>query len=357
MFPYVLLFVLLIRGLTLPGSLDGIIYYLYPDFSKLLQSTVWIDAATQIFFSYGLVLGAQIALGSYNKYHNNVLKDAYIISCINSGTSLFSGFVIFSVIGFMAQEQGKDIDQVAQSGPGLAFLVYPSAVAQLPISPFWSVLFFLMLFFVGVDSQFCTVEGFVTAIIDEWPRLFRRRKELVVLITCVMSYIVGLSMVTQGGMYVFQLFNTYSASGFCLLTLIFFECVAISWSYGVNRYYDALNDMLGYYPSFWWKMCWMFTTPLICVGVFIFSVVKYEPLEYMNYRYPAWGEGIGWLMALSSILVIPAYAIYLFIVTPGTLRQRMKLLLRPDIDEPIKLRKALTHELNVVGPDGVGTKV
>jgi len=56
-------------------------------------------------------------------------------------------------------------------------------------------------------------------------------------------------------------------------------------------------------------------------GVFVFSVVKYEPLVYMNYRYPAWGQGIGWMMALSSIIVIPGYAIYLFIVTPGNVRQ------------------------------------
>jgi len=56
-------------------------------------------------------------------------------------------------------------------------------------------------------------------------------------------------------------------------------------------------------------------------GVFVFSVVKYEPLVYMDYRYPAWGQGIGWLMALSSIIAIPGYAIYLFVVTPGTVRQ------------------------------------
>ncbi|XP_034447727.1 sodium- and chloride-dependent creatine transporter 1 isoform X2 [Hippoglossus hippoglossus] len=201
LFPYLVLVVLLAHGITLPGAYDGIIYYLKPDWSKLGEAQVWIDAGTQIFFSYAIGLGALTALGSYNRFHNNCYQDAFVLAFINSGTSFFAGFVVFSVLGFMAEEQGVDISKVAESGPGLAFIAYPKAVTLMPLAPLWAALFFFMLLILGLDSQFVGVEGLITGIMDMLPPksvLGSLRREVVAAICCFICFLIDMSMVTEG---------------------------------------------------------------------------------------------------------------------------------------------------------------
>merc|ERR1719397_1995267 len=332
LFPYFLLSILFFRGVTLDGAAQGLEYYLKPDFDKLYDSSVWIDAATQIFFSYGLGLGAIVALGSYNKYHNNVYKDALIVCTVNSCTSMFAGLVIFSFLGFMAKEQGVDVADVAKSGPGLAFLAYPSAVLQMPLSPLWSCLFFFMLMFLGLDSQFCTMEGVITAIVDEYPKHLRHRKELFILFICVTSYFIGFSCITRGGIYVFQLFDEYAASGMSLLFLMFFECIAVSWGFGARRFRLAMHDMIGYYPSYFFVGCWLVITPAICAGVFCFKLFTWKNVVYQGYHYPWWAHAVGYFMAGSSMICIPVYAVWLWYTTPGTWREKMDTIVSPTLD-------------------------
>ncbi len=73
-FPYIMLTVLLVRSATLKGSLEGVKYYVTPDFSKLADITAWTDAATQIIFSLSCCNGGLIAMSSYNKFKNNCYR-------------------------------------------------------------------------------------------------------------------------------------------------------------------------------------------------------------------------------------------------------------------------------------------
>lgn len=77
--PYFVLIVLLIRGVTLDGADEGIRYYLTPEWEKLKNTKVWIDAASQIFFSLGPGFGTLLALSSYNKFNNNCYRQGFII--------------------------------------------------------------------------------------------------------------------------------------------------------------------------------------------------------------------------------------------------------------------------------------
>ncbi|CAM5174380.1 unnamed protein product [Eretmochelys imbricata] len=347
-FPYVVLIVLLIRGALLPGAGAGILYYLKPDWSKLGSPQVWIDAGTQIFFSYAIGLGALTALGSYNRFNNDCYKDAIILALINSGTSFFAGFVVFSILGFMAAEQGVDISRVAESGPGLAFIAYPRAVTLMPVAPLWAALFFIMLLLLGLDSQFVGVEGFITGILDLLPAScsFRFQREVTVALSCTLCFFIDLSMVTEGGMYVFQLFDYYSASGTTLLWQAFWECVVIGWVYGADRFMDDIACMIGYRPFPWMKWCWMVLTPLICLGIFLFNVAYYKPLIYnQTYVYPWWGEAIGWAFALSSMLCLPLTALCKLLRAQGTLAERWQ-----DLTQPVWGLHHLEYKL----PEGDG---
>ncbi|XP_033969488.1 sodium- and chloride-dependent betaine transporter-like [Trematomus bernacchii] len=147
-----MLAILLVRGLTLPGAWQGVVYYLYPDPSRLADLQVWMEACAQVLFSYGVASGTHITLSSYNKVTNNCYRDSVWLCVLNSCTSLVSGFAVFSCLGFMAEKQGIPIEKVVTSGPGLAFIAFPQAIAMMPVPQLWAACFFIMLILLGLDT-------------------------------------------------------------------------------------------------------------------------------------------------------------------------------------------------------------
>ncbi|XP_019899884.2 sodium- and chloride-dependent glycine transporter 2 isoform X3 [Esox lucius] len=330
-FPYVVLIILLFRGVTLPGAGDGILYFITPKWEKLNDAKVWKDAATQIFFSLSAAWGGLITLSSYNKFHNNCYRDTIIVTCVNSGTSIFAGFVIFSVIGFMAHELKVPIEKVADEGPGIAFVVYPEALTRLPLSPFWAIIFFLMLLTLGLDTMFATIETIVTSVSDEFPKYLRKHKPLFTLICCACFFLLGFPMVTENGMYMLQLVDTYAAS-YSLVIIAIFELLGISYLYGLQRFCEDIEMMIGFQPNRFWRICWAFVTPTILTGILGLSLYQWKVMTYEDYTYPPWSMVMGWLMVVCSVIWIPIMFAIKMHLAPGSIMERLKLVCTPQPD-------------------------
>ncbi|XP_069768283.1 sodium- and chloride-dependent GABA transporter 1 isoform X1 [Narcine bancroftii] len=330
LFPYLVLFALLINNTQLPGAPNGINYFVNPSWEKLQDVQVWINAAVQVFNSLGIGFGSLIAMASYNKFNNKILDDTLAISLMNTATSIISGFVIFSGFGYMSQLINVPIDEIAVDGPGLVFVIYPEAIVTMPVSPLWAVLFFIMLVFLGLDSQFAMVEVMVTSLMDSQNEglLKHLRKEVVVLAVCFVAFLLGIPNVTQGGIYVFQLLDHYTAQ-VSIVFLMFFEVLAICWFYGVTRLSQNITEMLGNPPNFYFRVSWLVVSPLLILVLAVFIIIDFKPVHYGKYQYPDWAQGLGWVIALASLVWIPFGAFHTMLTSRGSFYSRLSKSIAP----------------------------
>ncbi|KAI4820976.1 hypothetical protein KUCAC02_028930 [Chaenocephalus aceratus] len=349
-FPYFILFALLINNVQLPGAKNGILYFVTPVWDKLFEVKVWVNAAAQVFNSIGIAFGSMISMASYNKFNNNILRDALIVTFTNCFTSILAGFVIFSAIGYMAHIHNLPVDNIATDGPGLVFVVYPEVLSTIPVHQLWAPLFFFMLLCLGLDSQFAIAEVAITFIKDEFgPQVLRflKREELLTLAVCIVGFALGIPHVTEGGIYVFQLMDHYTAV-VSLMFLAFFEVVAVCWIFGVSRICLMITKMLGKTANIYFRVCWGLLCPVLVLCILIASIVQYTPAHYETYTYPKWAEGVGWGVSLVSIVWIPIGAIHEICSNKGSFLQRVKTAMIPTLD--LDADDALAEKQNIDNP-------
>uniref|UniRef100_A0A8B9JA90 Transporter n=1 Tax=Astyanax mexicanus TaxID=7994 RepID=A0A8B9JA90_ASTMX len=377
--PYVVLTIFLIRGLTLKGSVDGIIYLFTPDVDELMNPSTWLDAGAQVLFSFSLAFGGLISFSSYNPVHNNCEKDAVIISIINGLTSVYSATVIYSIIGFRATEkydvcvagnilallnafdlpEGNILDsnytealqtlnstapEIVQGlnlttcelrtflsegveGTGLAFIVFTEAITKMPIAPLWSVLFFIMLFCLGLSTMFGNIEGVVVPLQDLniLPRIWP--KEVFTGITCLVSFFLTLLFAQRSGSYWVALFDSFAGS-VPLLTVGFFEMLAVVYIYGLDRFNKDIEFMIGRRPGVFWQISWRIISPLIVLIIllaYLITVTSEQPTytawdpqsssfpALTRKTFPWWINIIIFLLAGIPSLAVPVVSLWKFL--------------------------------------------
>ncbi|KAG0713774.1 Sodium-dependent nutrient amino acid transporter 1 [Chionoecetes opilio] len=301
LFPYVVLFTLLVRGVTLPGAIDGMLYFITPKWEKLLDPNVWFAAVSQSFFSLSVGFGPIITFSSYNSFSQNIYRDAWIISFTDTFTSLLAGFTIFAILGNLSHELDTNIEDVVRGGGGLAFVSYPDALAKFDWAPqLFAVLFFLMLFTLGVGSAAGLAGCFMGAISDTFPSI---KKVHIAFVVSVAGFLCGLVYVTQVDVFT--------------------------------------------------KACWVVITPLTLLTIFVYNMVVFELPTYNGEALPQIAYTCGWILTSVAVGLVPLCFLHSLYHTSGdTVVQRLRTVFQPTQSwGPGRSRDKIRWEkLNVVPP-------
>ncbi|XP_043644058.1 sodium-dependent neutral amino acid transporter B(0)AT3 isoform X1 [Drosophila teissieri] len=355
LFPYIVLTIFFIRGITLRGAGAGLMHMYTPKVEKLLEPTVWLDAATQVFYSFGLAFGSLIAFGSYNTPKNNCVRDVLLVSVCNAVTAIYASVVIFAILGFKAtvnvdrciasnteilvknkllglnDTQGyepamnllnasefarlqlsecslaHELDNAAE-GTGLAFIVFTQAIVELPGAPFWAVLFFTMLLSLGLGSQIGILEGMLCTLFDI-DIIKRVKKQHVTGVVCLFCFIVGFIFCTGAGEYWLKMFDSFAGT-IGLVVVALMEMIAVIFIYGHERFTEDIYQMTGYRPGRYWQWTWRYIGPVIMVCILVSSVVF---MVIRNPTYGAWNADLGmieqksypnWVMAIALSMIL-----------------------------------------------------
>ncbi|XP_048253319.1 sodium-dependent proline transporter-like [Haliotis rufescens] len=282
--PYFLLLVLLVRSCTMPGAVDGILFYLTPNFNLLQHPQVWLEALMQVFNSVGTAMGTVIVMASHNSFHSNLIRDSIIVTVSGALTSLFAGLVVFATVGFLAHSLQQPVVDVITSGPGIGFIVYPEALALLPLPQLWSAFFFVTVLMMAIDSL--------------------------------------------GGVYAYQLTDwyTWAVTSFVIAIL---ECVIVGWFYGAERFSSDVEAMTGKrLPAIFKTVCFIIL-PLLLTTALGWTLSSYMPPKYGEYDYPESARVFGWFIAVLPILPIPVTMVIEVFKREGSLVQRVRAATRP----------------------------
>lgn len=294
--PWILLLVLIIRGITLEGSGMGLDFYLKPDFSKLLDPTVWLAAYGQIFFSLSLGFGIMIAYASYLPKDSDINTNAWTVSFANCTTSFFAGFAVFSILGYLATSTNQPIDQVVKAGPGLAFVVYPTAIAKLPGGilgqAVFALSFFVMLLLLGIDSAFSLVEGIVTSLKDS----FGVKRETACFWVCVVGFFLGFIYTTNAGLYWLDVVDHWMNWGLVIVGIL--EALLIGWFFDIDKVVKDIDSTSEMKFGKFWVVCVKYITPFILIITMVSNIFKEVQAPYEGY--PIWAIMFGgWFLLIT----------------------------------------------------------
>jgi len=296
---FVLFLILVIRALTLEGAADGLNAFFKPDWSQIANGKVWVAAYSQIFFSLSIGFAIMITYSSYLKKKSDITNNAFIVGFANSGFELLAGFGVFSILGYMAMQQGVAVNEVVSKGVGLAFVVFPQIINMLPaLNEVFGFLFFASLVLAGMTSLISIVETFVAGVQEK----FNVSRSRSVLLGGGLAAIISILFSSRGGLYFLDVVD-YFINNFGVALAGLVEVIAIAWIArqlkSLQEHADSVSDIkLG----LWWRICLAVITPLVLGYMFVENLITNFRENYEGYE--TWFvTAYGWVVVVAAIVI------------------------------------------------------
>lgn len=295
----ILVVIILIRGITLPGALAGLDYMFKPDFSKLLNPQVWIAAYGQVFYSMSVAFGIMITYSSYLPDDSDIANNAFMTGFADTSFSLFAGLTVFSIMGYMAYSQGKEVAEVAGSGGiGLAFMVFPEAINALPgLNGIFGLVFFLVLSFAGLTSAISLAEVVISSFIDKFH--FNRKKVAVIVI--LIQGLISMVYATGSGLNILDIVDAF-LNNYNIVVSGLIEIVLVAWVYKLGDFKELINKVSEFRVGLWWDFCLKFLTPIFLAIMLALKLINDFQKPYGNYPQAALII-LGWSMPILAFIV------------------------------------------------------
>ena len=300
---FILTAIIVFWSLRLPGAKEGIYMYLRPDFSRLKDINVWMDGFGQIFFTLSVSFGIMIAYASYLPKKSQIVRDTCTICLTNCFFSLFAGFGVFSVLGYMAYSSSQELSSVVSDSIGLAFVAYPKAISMLPhFANLFGIIFFGTLVIAGLSSAISIVEAFTSAIIDK----FHYPRKIVVSVLSVLGFLGSIIFTTQAGLRWLDIVDHFLMQ-YGLIVAGIFECIVIGWIYKAKTLRNHINHYSVWHLRRWWDVSIRFLIPLVLVVLLVSSLQDEFTKPYGGYSWLAIILiGRDWLLYTLFLAVIVA---------------------------------------------------
>ncbi|XP_020859460.1 orphan sodium- and chloride-dependent neurotransmitter transporter NTT5 [Phascolarctos cinereus] len=364
MVPYAILSCLLIQSYMLEGSIYGLRHLVTTKISAMVSPLLWKQAGMQVFYNMGLGFGSSVILSSYADKSKSCVQDVFIVVLFNLAFCLMASQVVFNVLGFRAtittrecsyrsswglqqlikmgklpQEASPPQELLKKSikaytmwlnkfdsdlrkkilehvsdyrleeqfmhytgGPGLVFMAFAEAIAKFPGSSLWSIVFFLMLINLGLNTSLRLMQGILIPLQHNFPRLQNLSLILCVTVGCL-GFLCSLLFTQRSGLYFLTIFNEFAISlPLCIVVLL--ENIGVTWIYGAKRLINETWAMLGLSVSLMHECLLLYFTLLILLILLLCNLWE------VILVYPTYGA---WDMstATESTLPYPLWAVVL----------------------------------------------